>query len=409
VSERHLSAFSGFGIEIEYMIVDRRTLDVAPISDRLLLAAAGELTDETEQGATCWSNELVLHVVEIKTNGPQPRLDGVAAEFQAAVERINALLEPLGACLLPGGAHPWMDPHRDTRLWPHGHNEVYAAYDRIFGCGGHGWSNLQSMHINLPFADDAEFGRLHAAIRAVLPLLPALAASTPYLDGQATGLADARIDAYAKNQARIPAITGHVIPEPVKSAAEYRARILEPMFRAIAPHDPDGTLAHEWLNSRGAIARFDRQTIEIRLLDNQEAPRADLAVAALVAATVKRLYADGSALAAADAIDTERLAALLRRSVIAAEDAVIDAPDYLALLGVAVTETRAGDVWRALARLVEPEIAGHRAALDVIFAEGTLASRLRRAVGDPVDRSRLHATYARLRDCLAQGRMFDVD
>ena len=59
--------------------------------------------------------------------------------------------------------------------------------------------------------------------------------------------------------------------------------------------------------------------------------------------------------------------------------------------------------------LVEPEIAGHRDALDVIFAEGTLASRLRRAVGDSVDRGRLHATYARLRDCLAQGRMFDVD
>jgi carboxylate-amine ligase len=132
-------------------------------------------------------------------------------------------------------------------------------------------------------------------------------------------------------------------------------------------------------------------------------------VAALVTATVERLYDDRAALDAADAIDTERLAALLRRSVVAAEDALIDDPDYLGVLGVAAAETRAGDVWRALARLVESEIAAHRAALDVIFAQGTLASRLERAVGETVDRGRLHATYAQLRDCLAQGRMFEPD
>jgi glutamate---cysteine ligase / carboxylate-amine ligase len=409
VSQRYLRAFAGFGIEIEYMIVDRRTLDVAPVADRLLTAAAGELTDETDQGATCWSNELVLHVVEIKTNGPRASLDGIAVDFQAAVGRINRLLEPLHACLLPGGAHPWMDPHTQTRLWPHDANEVYAAYDRIFGCAGHGWSNLQSMHINLPFADDAEFARLHAAIRLVLPLLPALAASTPYLEGRSTGLADARIDAYAKNQARIPEITGRIVPEPASSASEYETRILQPMYRAIAPHDADGTLAHEWLNSRGAIARFDRQTIEIRLLDNQEAPVADLAVAALVTATVRRLYDDRAALDTGNALDTEQLATILRRCVAAAEGAIIDEPAYLAVLGVATTAARAGSVWRELAKHVEAEVAAHRGVLDVIFDEGTLASRLQRAVGRDVDRARLYATYARLRDCLANGQMFTAD
>ncbi len=36
---KFLSAFSAFGIEIEYMIVDRTTLDVAPLADRLLTEA----------------------------------------------------------------------------------------------------------------------------------------------------------------------------------------------------------------------------------------------------------------------------------------------------------------------------------------------------------------------------------
>ena len=50
---------------------------------------------------------------------------------------------------------------------------MYEAYDRIFDCRGHGWANLQAVHLNLPFSGDEEFGRLHAAIRLVLPIMPA--------------------------------------------------------------------------------------------------------------------------------------------------------------------------------------------------------------------------------------------
>jgi len=410
VSDTFLSAFSAFGIEIEYMIVDRTTLDVAPVSDRLLTAAAGELTNETEQGETCWSNELVLHVIELKTNGPRIALESVAPDFQADVVRINEMLAPLNACLLPGGAHPWMVPAHDTRLWPHDDDAIYAAYDRIFGCQGHGWSNLQSMHINLPFLDDTEFGPLHAAVRAVLPLLPALAASSPVLEGRRTGLADARVDAYARNQSRVPPITGVIIPPAVRSGAEYQARILQPMYRAVAPHDPESILQHEWLNSHGAITRFDRQTIEIRLLDTQEHPGADLAIAALVVAVVKRLY-HGTAqnLEAADALDTHLLAELLRRCVEHGEDARIDSPEYLRVLGVPAVAQSAGTVWRKLTRIAQDELSAHQGPLDVILGHGTLASRLQRAIGPRCDHDALLRTYARLRDCLAAGRMFDAD
>jgi gamma-glutamyl:cysteine ligase YbdK (ATP-grasp superfamily) len=401
------SAFSVYGIEIEYMIVDRDTLDVAPLSDKLLTAAHGELTQETEQGEIAWSNELALHVIEVKTNGPTPRLDMAVGHFQAALRRIHGLLAPMNARLMSSGAHPWMDPHNDTKLWPHGDDEIYLAYDRIFGCQGHGWSNLQSMHINLPFADDVEFGKLHAAIRAVLPILPALAASTPFLDGRATGLRDARIETYAKNQIRIPSITGRVIPEPVRSNAQYQSVILEPMYVDIRPHDPLEILQFEWLNSRGAIARFDRNAIEIRLIDTQEQPAADLAIAALVVATVERLYRDAAALDAADAIETDELARILKACVERGETAVIDNADYRRVLGVADARTGT-DVWRALANLSAGKVVAHRDALDVILSEGTLASRLLRSVGDRVDAKSLKATYRELCDCLAQGRMFRV-
>jgi gamma-glutamyl:cysteine ligase YbdK (ATP-grasp superfamily) len=396
-------AFSGFGIEIEYMIVRDADLGVAPVADVLLAEAEGEITNETEQGPLAWSNELALHVIELKTNGPTADLAGAASDFQSAVVRINGMLAKHGAALLPGAAHPWMNPDTDTKLWPHGDDAVYRAYDRIFGCRGHGWSNLQSMHVNLPFADDEEFVKLHAAVRAVLPLLPALAASSPYLDGVDTGFADARLDTYARNQARIPSITGQIVPEPVSSRADYETKILGPMFQDIAAHDTDGILGYEWLNSRGAIARFDRNAIEIRLLDTQERPAADLAIAALVARVVERMFRDAGRAAAANAIDTPLLAALLRRCIVDAEATVVDEREVLDLFGVAERRLGAGELWRRLAGT--EELGPHREPLAVIFTEGTLASRLRRTVGQ-TDRARLEAVYRRLRKCLALGRAF---
>jgi len=401
---RPLAAFAAFGIEIEYMIVDRSTLAVAAIADRVLEAAEGVLTNETEQGALAWSNELALHVIELKTNGPTADLAAAARDFQTAVVRIDELLEPFGARLMPSAAHPWMDPDTETRLWPHDDDTIYRAYDRIFGCKGHGWSNLQSMHVNLPFADDREFGRLHAAVRAVLPILPALAASSPFLDGVDTGFADGRLDVYARNQARIPSIAGQIVPEPVTTAQEYAHVVFEPMYRDIAPFDPEGTLQNEWLNSRGAIARFDRSAIEIRLLDTQEHPAVDLAIAMLVTKLIRRLFDGGvESMAAANAVDTAVLSDLLRRCIVDAEAAIVDAPAYLALFGIDVSSMRAGELWSRLA--AETSLAGLTGELDVIFAEGTLATRLRKAAG-AVDRDALIRVYGLLCDCLATGTAF---
>ena len=47
-----------------------------------------------------------------------------------------------------------------------------------------------------------------------------------------------------------------------------------------------------WVNSRGATARFDRGTIEIRLLDIQECPAADLAIITLIIQVLKWLVSE---------------------------------------------------------------------------------------------------------------------
>jgi glutamate---cysteine ligase / carboxylate-amine ligase len=351
-----LHAFGGYGIELEYMIVDRQTLAVMPIADRLLRDAAGEIAADVGRGPFGWSNEIVLHLVEIKNVRPAPELGPLAAGFQAEVERINPLLHPLGARLMPGAMHPWMDPATETRLWPHQNAARYQAYDRIFDCRTHGQANLQSMHLNLPFADDAEFARLHAAVRLLLPILPALAASSPIADGTPSGVLDTRMLAYRAAVSRVPAVIGQVIPETVNSRAEYERRVLAPMYRAIAPLDPDGVLQHEWLNARGAIPRFDRNAIEIRVIDVQECPQADLAIAAVAVAVIRALY-DGkwSPLAAQQAFATDRLEQILLACARDAELAPIDDADYLRLLGFSGKRCRAGELWRHLVEAAPPD------------------------------------------------------
>jgi glutamate---cysteine ligase / carboxylate-amine ligase len=402
-----LGLFQGFGIELEYMIVDATTLDVKPIADALIEAEHGSVESEIERGGFAWSNELARHVIELKTNGPAPALGDLAAGFAGELARIDALLEPLGARVLPTAMHPWMDAHREFVQWPHGYSEVYATFHRIFDCRGHGWANLQSQHVNLPFADDAEFGRLHAAIRALLPILPALSAASPFADGAHRGVLDTRLEVYRTNARRVPSVSGQIVPEPVFTRADYEA-LLESIYADLAPLDPEGVLRYEWVNARGCIARFDRMAIEIRVLDTQECPRADLAIAAAAAGVVRALC-EPARQDALRALATEPLAAILRSTSAAGEAAKLDDRDYLRALGLSTEPRSAGDVWAALIeRHVLPDAgaAEHRPALDVLLGEGPLARRILRRTGPAPERELLRATYRELAECLRANRLF---
>lgn len=404
-----LGLFSATGVELEYMIVDRETLDVRPIADQVLRDASGEIVSDLrpggDEGPVEWSNELCAHLLEMKTAEPAPSLEGLAALFQSSVRDADARLAPLGARLMPTAMHPWMDPAQEMRLWTHDYSPVYSALDRVFSCKGHGWSNLQSCHINLPFASDEEFGRLHAAIRLVLPILPALAASSPAMEGRVTGLADTRLDVYRTNARRVPICSGRVIPEPYFTRSDYESKLLESIYEAIRPLDPDGILQHEWLNSRGCIARFMRGAIEIRVLDVQECPAADLAIVGAVVALVKahteNRWADQSA---QRAFGVEPLHEILLACINDADRAVITNTDYLRAFGVSAPTCTAGELWRRLVEALSP--ASGRAELSTILDQGPLTRRLTTALGAEPSRADLRRVYARLCDCLHEGRLF---
>ncbi|MEQ9412154.1 MAG: glutamate-cysteine ligase family protein [Fuerstiella sp.] len=408
-SENRLHLFDAYGVELEYMLAQRATLNVFPAVDRLIESECGSIQSEIEVKDLSWSNELALHVVELKTTVPAPSLSGLADRFQRHVRRIDGHLAGLEACLLPSAMHPWMHPDREMKLWPHEHSEIYDAFNRVFDCRGHGWANLQSVHLNLPFCGDEEFGRLHAAIRLVLPLLPAIAAASPVMDGNITGRLDNRLEVYRTNSRRVPEVCGKVIPERAFTQAEYDRMIFQPLYAAIAPLDPDGVLQDEFLNARGAIARFGRGSIEIRVIDIQECPAADLAVLQLCVAVLKALVDERlSSTAAQQAVEVEPLHTILLDTIRDGDQAVISDTGFLQLFGyTAETSCRAGRLWQYLAGVVAPETdAVTDGALDVILEQGPLARRLLTAIAGNVSPQNLKSVYSELARCLVEGRMF---
>ncbi len=140
---------------------------------------------------------------------------------------------------------------------------------------------------------------------------------------------------YRHNSRRIPSVTGQVIPEPVFRQEDYEREILGRMYADVAPLDPDGILQDEFLNSRGAIPRFGRGSIEIRVIDVQESPSADLALAALAVGALRLLTEERlSPSPTRQAMAVPELASVFLECVRDGERAVVGDRAYLRSLGM---------------------------------------------------------------------------
>lgn len=410
MADATFSLFQVFGVEMEYMIVDKNTLRIKSIADKLIFETAGDYTAEVQRGELVWSNELVNHVIEIKCARPVSSLIGLHRKFWQNVCEINQRLEKYEAMLLPTGTHPLMKP-AEAELWKHEYNEIYALYDSIFDCKGHGWVNLQSTHLNLPFANDEEFGRLHAAIRLLLPVIPALSASTPILDGKLTNYLDARLETYRHNQDKIPSITGKVIPEQAFTRREYEEKIFQPILHDINPYDPKGILEKYFLNSRGAIARFDRGAIEIRIIDLQECPKADVAILQTIVATLRYLIAERWT-----SYETQKrwhendLAAIFLEVIEYGSYAYIHDENYLKVFGIQNGSCQAKDIWKHILHHIEPYLDTDSAeTIHYIIDNDTLARRIIKQLKGDFSKKNIQRVYQQLAYCLANNQLFVVN
>src|SRR5690606_1294699 len=399
--------FEVIGVELEYMIVQDHDLRIVPIADQVFFRHSGSWDGEADRGLVSWSNELVAHVIELKTTNPVEGLAGLSAEFHRSVSEINRMLAEENCALLPTASHPFMDPLAETQLWPHDSHEIYNLYDRVFDCRGHGWGNVQSTHINLPFCGDEEFARLHAAIRLILPVLPGLCASSPILEGSITGFLDTRMHYYQYNQAAIPHITGKVIPERIYDEDQYQKRIFDPINASLRTYDTDGILDHHFVNSRGAIARFDRGSIEIRVMDIQESPMADLGIVGFLLTVIKALVLEGD-FSRQSLVHEDDLFAIFQDCIKDGEHALVVDQNYLEIFGMGHrTGLSVRDFWSVMYEKYRDRLGTEeQVVIEHILHHGSLATRILRKMGDDYSRNRIVEVYQSLRTSLATNQMF---
>jgi hypothetical protein len=202
-------------------------------------------------------------------------------------------------------------------------------------------------------------------------------------------------------------MAGMVIPENVFSKKDYNAVIFEPINKAIKPFDTDNILEHHFLNSRGAIARFDRNAIEIRLVDIQECPKADIGICVLIIEVLKLLVNEKlTRISEQKKWQKEDLFAILNATIKEGENYTIVNSDYLELFDLE-NSISVKKVWQHLYRLAKPSIhKSHHEALDIVLEKGTLSTRILNALKDDFSEENIKKIYKNLSDCLENNTLF---
>lgn len=403
-------AYDVCGLELEYALVDRDLNTVSAV-EGALAALAGRPASDAELGNVGFSNEIVDHVIELKTLTPARSLARTEAWLAEGVRRLSALLlDHFDARLLPTGMHPWFNP-RKARLWTRSNARIYATYARLFDVRTHGWSNVQACHVNLPLGTEEEAVALINATALLTPYLPALAASTPMHDGELQESVCSRMAHVLHHQDRLPASTGEMVPEYTTSLRAYRRDVLRPMLAAAARLPGSKPICGEFLNARAAVVKFSRASLEVRCLDMQECVKMDVALAALTRWALCSLAGDLQAGRLA-LPDHARLVADLHATVRDGTAARVHAP-HLAPGARRDAEGRV-DVRDALRDLLVRARAEARADeapyLDLVsgvIERGNLSERIRAALAPHVDdddgfTDAARRLYVELSDCLRE-------
>ena len=399
---RHLyRPFEVCGLELEYPMVDR-DLNVVHKVAEVFQAWEGHPASDVDLGIVGFSNEIMDHVLEVKTQAPLKSLVQTEEVLVEAIRRLSTFLwGKFEARLLPTGMHPWLRPDR-ARLWQRSNSRIYDTYARLFDLKTHGWANVQASHVNLPFGTDEETVAMMNASALLVPYLPAIAASTPMYEGEVQASVDNRMAWILGHQTRVPESCGLMIPEFTTSLRHYRRDVLGPMYRAVDRLPDARILRQEFFNARSSVFKFSRRSMEVRVIDMQECVKMDVAIAAFVRSALKALT--GRLLSGKLALpDHAALVRDLHATIKAGSRATVEAPHL---------QVRPGpvrDAIRELLALARPacrkDELPYLDLVERVADAGTLSERIRAALEPWFDREEeftdaARKIYIELADCL---------
>jgi carboxylate-amine ligase len=163
------------GMEEELMLLDARTLDLAPRAHEVLAAAGGDVR---------FKPELPAAQLEIAVP-PAASVPEAAAALARARADIAAIAAP-DARLAAAGAHPFAAPEGPVNPAPR-----YELLEAEFGAVIR-HQLLFGLHVHVAVRPADRALAVYNALRSYLPDLAALAANAPFYAGRDTGLASVR-------------------------------------------------------------------------------------------------------------------------------------------------------------------------------------------------------------------------
>jgi carboxylate-amine ligase len=255
------------GVEEEFSILDPHTLDLAPRFEQLrALAEADPILHEHITG------ELISSEIEI--------ISGVGGDIHDALARqrdrrgrLFAFAHEQGAALGATGTHPWADYREQAIIDTEHYRRVEEGLKYV------AWrNNTFSLHVHLGVRDIDRAVRACDRLRPVLPLLLAISANSPWLDGRDTGLHSARTQSFTKSFPRCG------IPDSFGGWNAYREYI-----EFLCNTNSIVEFTQIWWSVR---PHFSFGTVEVRICDAQATAQESDALAALMVACIAQAVRD---------------------------------------------------------------------------------------------------------------------
>jgi gamma-glutamyl:cysteine ligase YbdK (ATP-grasp superfamily) len=285
------------GPEHEFSVVDK-DLKPLPIVDQIIKDWTGVFCDFVDLPKFSFGKEASLHTLEIKARKPFRSPEIFEKRMHGAVKTLLDLLDKkYNAMLLGTGMHPLLKLD-DTNLWTHSNFDLLQQLENVFNLRHHGWLNIQSFQLNLPYYKEANAVQLYNALTHISTYLPAISASSPICEGKFTHLVDSRLNFYKSKSIEIPSLTGDVIPEYVSSFKQFKTEVINrySLDMEKAGITAEKLLYVDYMNLRGIRFRFNREAIEIRVMDEQECIKSDVAFSCFIRAAVRGLIETKSVL-----------------------------------------------------------------------------------------------------------------
>jgi carboxylate-amine ligase len=255
------------GVEEEFSILDPRTLEMVPRYEQL--CASAEADPVLHEHLT---GELISSEIEIISGAGADLHDALTRQREHR-RRLFTLAADEGVALGATGTHPWADYREQPIIDTEHYRRVEEGLKYV------AWrNNTFSLHVHLGVRDLDRAVRACDRLRPVLPLLLAISANSPFLDGLDSGLHSARTQSFTKSFPRCG------IPDAFGGWPAYREYI-EFLKRTSSIVE----FTQVWWSVR---PHFSFGTVELRICDAQATASESDALASLMTACIAQAVRD---------------------------------------------------------------------------------------------------------------------